>query len=840
MAVARSEKGPGSVKGERRWGAEVLCTGLFSGSEHIFADAWNAAQGMGDTSMTAERVKQYSERMLPNIESGVVRDVLAVLCGTRREMRRGTRRLKSSEVDHSTVAMLVLVSFAVLCGDAAERIRCLNLLRELAAYVVATNTLRMLLLVLALELVRGNMDTRAVLVLLCEARGCDTMLGVLHEDLHARSRLHGEVVSRALAVMCTVFRPGPLLVTLRRLAASEDDREAVLAMQTAACLPEMLGAALLPYMNFFCDIVRSLLNAKSRTLQAAAAACAAALGDCTGALGLGDLRTLYKELALHMARTLKADGHAMLRCRQRELLFLRAMAHLSHDSQQAAEVLGLLPHVPLGDKHALSVYLHVLDRVGTLAGRCNAEEVLARRMNEILTTTVLPHTAEDVFAKLFGDRMGPLLLCFLNKEGVAQENCCRIFSAVEKLVLCGQEIESYYAGVLSFLGKAHARVPRNVTRLLIREFMRTEDIRRIYVFGAEAARHPDACKRALGFKVLGAVQSHLEKEEKVRCLETMIEGICEKESRVLREVLKGLAGADFHGAGELLHHVVPLLQRREELPAALMFAESVLKEASTRRCVEREWLRICNELVGCLCAARSTARTRCAECLALVAKNAGIQHVLDMLIEGLDSTHRTHRLGCIQAIGTIGRCCGLVEIALPLICSYSVPSAQLRCGIIQALASALRSTRFCLPSCTHMLLPLVEDALTEPDVAHRALGMRLVQCIAMCNRTNPNVPVLVHLLNYVFPNVLETERTIRIAFDQCIETLCAVLGGHYIYKYVVQGLYHPAQRVRKRYWEVRCMAEKHHPGLFDMFIGEEARILEGLPLPSGLQNLNGA
>lgn len=830
----------GNARRERKWGPEMLLTGLFSGCEHIFAGAWDAAQGTGDASMTAERVRQYSEQVFPDISSGVVRDVVATLCGTRREIRSATKRLKLSEVDHNTVAMLVLVSFAALCGDSVGRMRCLNLLRELTVYVVAVDTLRMLLMVLALELVRGEMDTRTVLVLLCEARGCDTMLSVLRCDLNARSRLHGEVVACVLAVMCTVFRPGPLLASLRGLAASENEREAVLAMQTTACLPDMLGAGLLPYMSFFCDIVRSALNANNRTLQAAAAFAAAALGDCPGAPGLGDILALYKVLASHMAKALDADKYASLHWRQRELSFLKAMAHLSHNSQQAAEVLGLLTHVPLRDRYALSVYLHVVDCVGTLAGRHRAEEALARRLDEIVTSTALPRIAENVFAKQCGDRMGPLLLCFLNKESVAQENCCRLFGAMERLVLQGQEIESYYAGVLSFLRKAHANVPRNVSRLLIREFMREEDTRCIHVFGAEAARHPDAGRRALGFKVLVAVQPYLEKEEKERCWEGMVEGICERESSVLRVVLKGLASVDYYRTGELFYHLVPLLQRREELPAALMFAERVLGEASTGKHIEREWLRICNELVDCLGAARGAARTQCAECLALVAKNIGMQHVLDVLIEGLNSTHRPHRSGCIQAIGAIGRSCGLSETFFPLICDYSVPSAQLRCGILQALAAALRSARFCPPGCIYMLLPLAEDALTEPDVAYRALGMRLVQHIAMCSHTNPCVPVLVHLLNFVFPNVLEKERSIRNEFDQCIEALCSVLGGHYLYKYVVQGLYHPAQRVRRRYWEVRCIVERHNPSLFDTCIGEEARILESLPPLSDTQKLNSA
>jgi len=61
---------------------------------------------------------------------------------------------------------------------------------------------------------------------------------------------------------------------------------------------------------------------------------------------------------------------------------------------------------------------------------------------------------------------------------------------------------------------------------------------------------------------------------------------------------------------------------------------------------------------------------------------------------------------------------------------------------------------------------------------------------------------LIHLLNLVMPNVFEeSPHVIQAVFD-AIQGLMVALGPNVILQYVVQGLYHPARKVREVYWKI--------------------------------------
>jgi splicing factor 3B subunit 1 len=61
---------------------------------------------------------------------------------------------------------------------------------------------------------------------------------------------------------------------------------------------------------------------------------------------------------------------------------------------------------------------------------------------------------------------------------------------------------------------------------------------------------------------------------------------------------------------------------------------------------------------------------------------------------------------------------------------------------------------------------------------------------------------LVHLLNFVWPNIFEeSPHVIQAVFD-AVQGLAVALGPNVVLQYVLQGLYHPARRVRDAHWRV--------------------------------------
>ena len=61
---------------------------------------------------------------------------------------------------------------------------------------------------------------------------------------------------------------------------------------------------------------------------------------------------------------------------------------------------------------------------------------------------------------------------------------------------------------------------------------------------------------------------------------------------------------------------------------------------------------------------------------------------------------------------------------------------------------------------------------------------------------------MLHLLNLVWPNIFEQSPHVINAVTDAIEGLRVALGPAVIFNYVLQGLFHPARKVREIYWKI--------------------------------------
>ena len=61
---------------------------------------------------------------------------------------------------------------------------------------------------------------------------------------------------------------------------------------------------------------------------------------------------------------------------------------------------------------------------------------------------------------------------------------------------------------------------------------------------------------------------------------------------------------------------------------------------------------------------------------------------------------------------------------------------------------------------------------------------------------------ITHLLNYVFPNILDTSPHLINNVMEVIEACRVCLGPARVLQYTLQGLFHPARRVRNVYWRI--------------------------------------
>lgn len=65
-----------------------------------------------------------------------------------------------------------------------------------------------------------------------------------------------------------------------------------------------------------------------------------------------------------------------------------------------------------------------------------------------------------------------------------------------------------------------------------------------------------------------------------------------------------------------------------------------------------------------------------------------------------------------------------------------------------------------------------------------------------------NDDALTHLLNFVWPNIFETSPHVINAVMDAVNGLRVALGPARILAYTLQGLFHPARKVREVYWKV--------------------------------------
>ena len=92
---------------------------------------------------------------------------------------------------------------------------------------------------------------------------------------------------------------------------------------------------------------------------------------------------------------------------------------------------------------------------------------------------------------------------------------------------------------------------------------------------------------------------------------------------------------------------------------------------------------------------------------------------------------------------------------------------------------------------------------------HLALGVAHLGC----------QDALAHLLNFLFPNIFEISPHVINAVLEGIEGLRVALGPSCILNYTLQGLFHPAKRVREVYWKIYN----------NMYIGSQDALVAAYP-----------
>ena len=97
---------------------------------------------------------------------------------------------------------------------------------------------------------------------------------------------------------------------------------------------------------------------------------------------------------------------------------------------------------------------------------------------------------------------------------------------------------------------------------------------------------------------------------------------------------------------------------------------------------------------------------------------------------------------------------------------------------------------------------ILEDSLTDRDHVHRQTACAIVKHLTIGVAGLGHEDALTHMLNLVWPNIFETSPHVIGGVMDAIEAMRLGIGPGPVLSYVLQGLYHPARRVREVYWRI--------------------------------------
>nr|GAT46774.1 predicted protein [Mycena chlorophos] len=254
---------------------------------------------------------------------------------------------------------------------------------------------------------------------------------------------------------------------------------------------------------------------------------------------------------------------------------------------------------------------------------------------------------------------------------------------------------------------------------------------------------------------------------------------------------------------DLLPRMTPILRNRhEKVQEASINLIGRIADRGAEFVPAREWMRICFELLDLLKAHKKGIRRAAVNTFGYIAKSLGPQDVLSVLLTNLKVQERQSRVCSTVAIAIVAETCGPFTCIPAILNEYRTAELNVRTGCLKALSFVFeyvgpQSAYYC-----DSVVTLLEDALTDRDLVHRQTASTIVKHLALGVAGLGCEDSMMHLMNLVWPNCFETSPHVIGAVMDAIEAMRVTLGPGVLLSYVLQGLFHPARKVREVYWRI--------------------------------------
>ncbi|KAI8149047.1 splicing factor 3B subunit 1 [Fennellomyces sp. T-0311] len=254
---------------------------------------------------------------------------------------------------------------------------------------------------------------------------------------------------------------------------------------------------------------------------------------------------------------------------------------------------------------------------------------------------------------------------------------------------------------------------------------------------------------------------------------------------------------------DLLPRLTPILRNRhEKVQENCIDLVGRIADRGAEYVSAREWMRVCFELLDLLKAHKKGIRRASVNTFGYIAKAIGPQDVLATLLNNLKVQERQNRVCTCVAIAIVAETCAPFTVLPAVMNEYRVPELNVQNGVLKSLSFIFEYVGEMGKDYIMAVTPLLEDALMDRDLVHRQTACTTIKNMALGVAGLGCEEPLRHLLNYIWPNIFETSPHVINAVMEAIEGMRVALGPTTILQYTLQGLFHPARKVREVYWKI--------------------------------------
>eukprot|EP01125_Pyxidicula_operculata_P012892 TRINITY_DN424_c0_g1_i1.p1 TRINITY_DN424_c0_g1~~TRINITY_DN424_c0_g1_i1.p1 ORF type:complete len:1303 (+),score=408.89 TRINITY_DN424_c0_g1_i1:254-3910(+) len=681
----------------------------------------------------------------------------------------------------------------------------------------------------------ARVEGREIISNLAKAAGLATMIAVMRPDIDNQDEYVRNTTARAFAVVASALGIPSLLPFLKAVCQSKSAWQARhTGIKIVQQISILMGCAILPHLKGLVSIIEHGLKDTEHKVRTITALAIAALAESAAPYGIESFDSVLKPLwygirehrGKGLAAFLKAIGYIIplmdsvyASYYTKEVMIVLIREFASPDEEMKKIVLKVVKQcvstegveakyikeeiIPPFFKNfwnrrmALDRrnYRQLVDSTVELANKVGAADIVSRVVEalkdeseafrkmvcETIDLIITKIGSSDIDVRLEERLVDGILYCFQEQASDDSQAVLNAFGTIVSSM--GQRVKPYLtqiAGVIKY--RLTSKLPK------VRQHA-ADLISRIAVVMQSAGQ-----EMLMGH--LGIV---------------LYEYLGEEYPEVLGSIL-GALKAIVNVIGmtkmtppikELLPRLTPILKNRhEKVQENCIDLVGRIADRGHEFVSAREWMRICFELLEMLKAHKKGIRRATVNTFGYIAKAIGPQDVLNTLLNNLRVQERQNRVCTTVAIAIVAETCGPYTVLPALMNEYRVPELNVQNGVLKALSFLFEYISEMGKDYIYAVTPLLEDALMDRDLVHRQTAMTVVKHMALGVYGLGCEDALLHLLNFVWPNVFEQSPHVHNAFCEAVEGLRIALGPGIIMNYLLQGLFHAARKVRTVYWKV--------------------------------------